>query len=306
MSHISRTMRFAWNVIWSFIVGLSLGAGVAMVWSDATQVTGPSSRVAQPVVYHGMLEPLGRADLPFADLVGQPADRLLATIDGLPAADALTAVQRAGLTVLMTTRGVEPVIRNNIANRLTGMAQPDPGLWRMFLGMYRDPSEDEVWRDYSIQFLALSLPAADDRAAALSALCQIAEQDRGTIGTTALLHIVRLANNGTVPRPATLAALAEARIRDPLAPDPSRHVALALIGQEGWRECLPLVRTVLEEGPGVDATRGALYTLGVMGDPADAALISGFASSTHPAIAKAAAVAAGRLAERTPAQGAQP
>ena len=290
--------------IYLWLLAFLMGAVVGCAWSLSRD---PFALPASgPAVVHRALAPAAARDLPFADLIPLPVDRLLKVIDGLPGGDALTPLQRAGLATVMATRGVEPVIRNNIANRLTGMTHPDPDLWRRFLAMYQDPAEDEVWRDYSVQFLALSLPAADDRDAALAALTAIAEQDRGTIGTTALLHLVRLANDGTVLRPATLAALAVARLQDPATPDPSRHVALALIGQEGWREHLPLVRAALDQHPGPDAARGALYTLGVLGDGSDAAVIRAWTAATHPAVAQAAEVAVQRLAARTGAGGVQP
>ncbi|MFM2089810.1 MAG: hypothetical protein RLZZ127_299 [Planctomycetota bacterium] len=248
--------------------------------------------------FSGPLASLAPTALPFADLINLPVHRLLERIDGLPGADDLSPLQRSGLATLMATRGIEPVIRNNIANRLVGAADADPALWRTFLAMAQDPAEDEVWRDYAIQFLALATPRADDRAAAGAALLRIATDDPGTRGTTALLHLVRLGREGILDRPASLPALVASRIQDPATPDPARHVALALVGQEGWTEQVPLVRSVLAAGLDIDATRGALYTLGMLGDAGDMVVIERYRSATHPAVAAAARAAHDRVVAR--------
>jgi hypothetical protein len=221
----------------------------------------------------------------------------LALVDGLPPGDALTADELAGLSQVMRQTTADPLIRNNIANRLVDRSAVEPGLWRDFAAMQADTAEEAVWRDYSIQFLALALPAADDRPAAAARLLDIARQDAGTMGTTALIQLARLARTGVIARPADLADLIVARARDRRVDDPVRHTAFALLGEEGLRDHLPLVRAELADPAGPDATRGALFALGRLGEAADAALLDPFCRSANGAIAEAARRAQARLRE---------
>ena len=222
-------------------------------------------------------------------------------VDSLPGGDALTADEQAGLRVVMATKGVEPVVRNNIANRLVDQTRPDPALWRDFAAMYDDAGEDAVWRDYAVQFLSLSVASAADRAAAADRLLAIARSDRSTIGGTALLHVVRLADAGVIQRPADLSQMIVNRITAKDSPDPVRHTAFALIGEEKLVDLLPLVRAELAAPGGDDAKRGALFALGKLGSAADLVLVEPFAKDPNGAVVLAANAAISRLRQPVPA-----
>jgi len=45
---------------------------------------------------------------------------------------------------VMSTKGVLPVARNNIANRLVARRPLNPELWSHFAAMYDDPDEDPL------------------------------------------------------------------------------------------------------------------------------------------------------------------
>lgn len=279
----------------SLVITGGLAVGGLIGWLTATPVPAQLPVVAAGATWD--VRPLRvAADLPFADLAALPVDRLLPLVDSLPAkGDALTADERAGLRVIMLTKGVEPVIRNNIANRLVDRVKPDPDLWRDFAASYADAGEDAVWRDYSVQFLSLSIASAGDKQAAAGKLLAIARDDRTTIGATALLHVVRLAGEGVIERPADLNVLISSRITAKDAPDPVRHTAFALVGEEKITDLLPLVRQELQKPAGDDAKRGALFALGKLGGAADIALVEPYAKDRNGAVVLAADAALKRL-----------
>ena len=80
-------------------------------------------------------------------------------------------------------RGI--VTRNNAANALVGQEIKDPTLAAIFKHMVEDVSEDESWRDYSLQFLAVSIDWSNDPEAMAATIWQMATSGPGSIPGTA-------------------------------------------------------------------------------------------------------------------------
>ena len=235
------------------------------------------------------------ADMPLSELQHLPPIHQIAAVDALPPGPSLSPRQVAGLRVLIAAPQALEVVRNNAANRLVARGD-DPELWRFFAAMHGNEDESAVWRDYSLQFWSLSIPFADDVATAAAELAMIAETAEENHAGTALLHLARLQGDGVPIETALIHAVIRARLSTDATPDALRHTCLALIGEGGYRALLPLARSALNDASGVEALRGALYSLGRLGDAGDRALIAPYLDHSHPAVVAAARAAEARLA----------
>ena len=102
---------------------------------------------------------------------------------------ALTAEVVAFLRSVIQDRERGIVTRNNAANALVGQEIKDPTLAAVFKRMVDDVRETEQWRDYSLQFLAVSVDWSNDPEAMAATIWQMATNGPGSIPGTALLHL---------------------------------------------------------------------------------------------------------------------
>ena len=168
-------------------------------------------------------------------------------------------------------RGI--VTRNNAANALVGQEIKDPTLAAVFQRMVDDVSETEQWRDYSLQFLAVSVDWSNDPEAMAATIWQMATNGPGSIPGTALLHLhymdqraVALLPGGYEDYLATLLAQENADL-------PSRMTVAGIAGQRGMIELAPQLRKVAEHAAQPALRRVALAALGQINDPADVAFV---------------------------------
>ncbi|TVR16400.1 MAG: hypothetical protein EA401_01430 [Planctomycetota bacterium] len=265
---------------------------------DAAQSSAPTDApVLQPHGHaHWDPRPVRAAhDYPLAELRFLPPLEQLSAVDALSRGDRLRGEQAQGLRAVVADAGVIDVVRNNAANRLIQRAE-DGALWQFFAAMHDDQEEGPVWRDYSLQFLAMSVPFADDPAAAMGALARVASEAPEEFAGTALLHLARLGDAGVEVPPGLIETVISERLQRDDTPDALRHTCLALIGEGNRRDVLPLARKELaRDDAGVEALRGALYSLGRLGDADDAQLVQSFLSHAHPGVVRAAEAAHQRL-----------
>lgn len=231
------------------------------------------------------------------DLRALPQVDQILWVDGLPPGPELTAAECGALLAVLRASDLLAVVRNNAANRLVARRPLDPTVAEAFMAMYRDEGEDPVWRDYCVQFVAESVPAlaGDRRVTAVAFLRGVAREDASTIGATALLQEDRLVREGTIDPAPDYGRVLGDRLADSATPGVVRHTLLALIGQGGHREHLPLVRRHLAEPANDDVKRGALYAIGVLGDVADLPAVERYLADPNPGVARAAAAARDRL-----------
>ena len=343
--------------------GVVQSAPSATTDKDQTQEEPTSFTLIDDLAAGDPLPVCGPGDLPYVDLIGAAPIDQIQTVDALPGGNQLSDEEVAGLMRVMSTKGVLPVARNNIANRLVARRPLNPELWSHFAAMYDDPEEDPVWRDYSIQFLAVTIEgsggvpaspaeaksdsagtastgpdeeiptsaasatdqttATTDQAAdaqpawpsdAWTKLQEVARQDQGSIGATALLHCARLAEAGVVDRPADFTDLVTSRLTGEDTPALVLGTTLALAGQEKLTAALPLVRQHLRTPGSDDAKRGALYAISQLGDPAtDLRLVESYLDDPNRSVVTAATAAQKRLqaardatADESPAPAGQP
>lgn len=243
-------------------------------------------------------EPVSIGRFPTKEVVqGWDEERQIAWSDTLPRADAVSEAEVEALFGLLECVDLHPVVRNNVANFMLTCDKALELMPARLCAMYANPKEDSVWRDYCVQFLgsAIEALAADERTDVAAELRSIGRNDHGSIGATALVQEGRLVQEGVLVAASDWSTALASRVSDPASPGIVRQTVYALIGQHGCREHLPLLRQELVRPLDDDAKRGALYALGVLGNPEDLTIIRPYVDDANPAVAAVAAAALQRL-----------
>ena len=162
--------------------------------------------------------------------------------------------------------------RNAAANELFSLPELPDGVVADLARMFWSPDEDEVWRDYCLQFLGSALEREDgvtdaDRALARETLVMALSSTNATFAGTALRALHRCA-----PADPLVASNALRIARDPSYPAPSRTTALLVL-----EDC---VRAT----PSTSSTSSTLSTLAetaaaVSADPSASPLLRGTAEA---------------------------
>ena len=187
------------------------------------------------------------------------------------------------------------VTRNNAANALVAQEIKDPTLAAVFKRMVEDASEDQSWRDYSLQFLAISVDWSNDREAMAATIWQMATNGPGSIPGTALLHLHYMDQRGTALLPRGYEEYLAKLLTQEHADLPSRMTVAGIAGQRGMIELAPQLRKVAEHASQPALRRVALAALGQINDPADVAFVQRFVNDADALIAAAAKGAEQRL-----------
>ena len=190
-------------------------------------------------------------------------------------------------------RGI--VTRNNAANALVGQEIKDPTLAAIFKRMVDDVSETEQWRDYSLQFLAVSVDWSNDPEAMAATIWQMATNGPGSIPGTALLHLHYMDQRGVALLPSGYEDYLAKLLAQENADLPSRMTVAGIAGQRGMIELAPQLRNVAEHAAQPALRRVALAALGQINDPADVAFVQRFTNDSDVLIAAAAKGAEQRL-----------
>ena len=190
-------------------------------------------------------------------------------------------------------RGI--VTRNNAANALVGQEIKDPTLAAVFQRMVDDVSETEQWRDYSLQFLAVSIDWSNDPEAMAATIWQMATNGPGSIPGTALLHLHYIDQRGVALLPGGYEDYLAKLLAQENADLPSRMTVAGIAGQRAMIELAPQLRNVAEHAAQPALRRVALAALGQINDPADVAFVQRFTNDADVLIAAAAKGAEQRL-----------
>ena len=190
-------------------------------------------------------------------------------------------------------RGI--VTRNNAANALVGQEIKDPTLAAVFQRMVDDASETEQWRDYSLQFLAVSVDWSNDPEAMAATIWQMATSGPGSIPGTALLHLHYMDQRAVALLPIGYEDYLAKLLAQGNADLPSRMTVAGIAGQRGMTELAPQLRNVAEHAAQPALRRVALAALGQINDPADVGFVQRFTNDADVLIAAAAKGAEQRL-----------
>lgn len=183
-----------------------------------------------------------------------------------------------------------PLTKNNIANALINQEKPLPYLHKYFIAMYDDKSQQDKWRDYSVQFLAESLRFTDDPDTVKKKLIDVATNDTSSIGATALVQIAYQHGYGRIDLPDNYNELLVKRIEAKDAPLEAKVSSLALIGKTANKENLDLLRKYATDD-NASLRRTAIASLGLIGEKSDAAIIEKALQDKNGAVRLAAKAA---------------
>jgi len=187
------------------------------------------------------------------------------------------------------------VTRNNMANGLVNQEIRDKSLAALFKKIVDDPTEDDQWRDYAMQFLAASMDWSDDRRGMAETIWKQALHGRGTMPGTALLQLHYVDERGVRPLPTGYGARLAECLSDPSVELSTRMTAVGIVAQRRMTELGDAVRELAKNAKEPAMRRTALATLGALGDPSDLSLVRRFTADKDPLVAAAAKGAERRL-----------
>jgi len=192
-------------------------------------------------------------------------------------------------------KSLSPLVRNNMANALNTQERKDPGLYKEFLAIVDDRSENEVWRAYSIQFLGETFSYCADRKAVESKLFSLSESGEGNLDAQAMVTLGYLEREGNVKLDKRFDDRIVEALKDPNTPEGMRMTVLGIVGQRGDKRQVDLVRQCASQPSA--SQRVAVATLGLIGDQSDIARIEPLLQSKDPLVRNAAMQAVKRLKE---------
>ena len=211
-----------------------------------------------------------------------------------------SAEMRLGLLAQLGNRALSPLTRNNLAIGIlrngSGTTDLEQALWTA----YDDVSEDPVWREYTIQFMAVCLEegstAAGSRTRVLDAF-----HGGGAMAATAAIQLNRLADKAVVPLPEDFATILVDRAKDPKLAPAQRSTLLGIIGMRQITAGGAVARGYLTDAD-MTMRRTAFACLGDLGGPEDLPAIELGLTDSHPLVQMAAAGAKEKIAKRVTIQ----
>ena len=162
-------------------------------------------------------------------------------------------------------------VRNDIANRLLALPQPDPVVAEVLVAAVNDANQPALWRDYALQHAARAIDLHRDPRVVMTLLLEKAAGSDALAGTAlASLETVEATHPEVA---ADIARNAAGLVSNASAALPSRLTALAMIGSRGLRDQAAAVRAVAASDGEPALIRVALATLGLIGDASDLPVI---------------------------------
>ncbi len=198
-------------------------------------------------------------------------------------------------------------LRNDVLEVLVRQEQVPDGLGGLMVAMLRNPDEDEVWRDYSLQYMAEyyqrrwspgSESVADrERDLMLDAYREaLGRKDAPTLAGTALIGFETLSRQYAEAPRAEVAVRALDLAVDEESSVAARITALRVCSALGERQVLPAARMLAQTGAIVPLRMAAIATLGDLGAAEeDIGLLKALRGDSDPGVARIAGVALARL-----------
>ena len=217
----------------------------------------------------------------------------------------LGAGQVASLQGLLRNRNTPPTIRNDVLVALAGQELNRPtDLGTDLIAMWKDTSEDAVWRDYCLQHMAGVYDTSDNRAEIEATLLEVA-RGGGRVSGTAMLSLERLGK-----RHPQLAEQAKAIARNAVLAeerdDEAAVTAIQIARAAGDSDILAEVRSIAADtGAMVRLRMSAVGTLGELGEEEDVALLTKLCQDEEGRVRRTAKHNLARLRQKLGDQGRQ-
>ena len=220
-------------------------------------------------------------------------------------------------------RQSENWLRNDIMDKLVKQEPIHAGLADLLVGIYNDRSQDVALRDYAVQHLPTAYEKMSnvEQLAVRQTLWQATKETDNGIAGTALLALREIVNpvtpSGDVIRenggtsfnsnpamidPAARTQLMQTALRlaaDDLCGGPARITAVAICGQMGLHESLPVVTQLAQTAPDISLRIAAIAALGEVGDASSAAVLIQLSKSGNRRLQPAIVTAMRRWNNRT-------
>jgi hypothetical protein len=190
------------------------------------------------------------------------------------------------------------VTRNNMANALIGQGKKDPTLHTVFLQMIDDPTESPIWRDYSLQFLATTLPYSSEPEVVVAKLKEVALRGHGRIQGTAVVQLAFHEAKGRLVLGEGFSKQTANALLDEEVDLTAKTSLLAVIGERKDVQNLEVARQFAAQDEVASLKRTAIAALGSIGDQSDLPLLESALQHKNRAVQMAAQGALKRLKAR--------
>ena len=199
-------------------------------------------------------------------------------------------------------------IKNEVLDALVRQDQMPEKLGMDLVRMYRDEKNDDVWRDYCLQFMTTYwnrmqvMPEntnwTAERPELIKAYWDAISEKQGGIAGTALIGLELLSQKAPEFNRQEVEQAAVTLASDEACGPATRLTALRLCGQLGRQEALAPARVLAQTADNVPLQMAAIATVGDLGGVQDAELLASLAGSTDKRIQTVAAAAQKKLAAR--------
>ena len=194
--------------------------------------------------------------------------------------------------------------KNNLMDRLQSVEEARRDLTGALIGLYRDRGLDVVVRDYAVQHFVSWYPSAPDKDVLRAALWEATEENKTSVGGTALLGLLHLSrDNSEVDRHA-IAERALQLAGDEQCGELTRITAVQVCGQLNLLAAAPIAGRLALDSESVALRIAAIAALGQLGQAETPALLERLATDVNPRISAAARSARDRFRKRLEEDGA--
>lgn len=187
-------------------------------------------------------------------------------------------------------------IKNDLVRAFMQEKAYIPELFQKLCRMYRDNSNDIIWRDYCIQFIGQLYSDIDSKSLKEEGrlTLEAAFASKSNIAGTALIAMSRLTDEEGFNKE----RLSDAALRlskDSESSDIVKTTALQVGANLGNKDIIPIAKEVLDKSKDVPLKVSAIAALGLLKDQSSMSLIEKYASSNDVRLRAAAQAAIKRL-----------
>ncbi|MEI6211813.1 MAG: hypothetical protein WCR06_09335 [bacterium] len=200
-------------------------------------------------------------------------------------------------------------LKNDVLDVLLRQNQVPSGISKQLVSMYRDSGQDDVWRDYCVQYMSVCYEATKPTGVASNApdmtrkeietaYWDAARETDKTIAGTSLIALEQLSRtHPEFDRDKVTHAALETVANDHCAEAP-RITALRICAMTGANDVLPSARILAQTGETIPLRMAAVATVGDLGGREDVELLKSMAADSEKRISNIASSAVARLTLR--------
>jgi hypothetical protein len=198
-----------------------------------------------------------------------------------------------------TNAHMRGVLKNDVILALKAQQPPPADLTSVLLGLFNDPDQDPVIRDYALQHLISAYDQGPERPAVQEALWKAAAETNASLAGTALLGLHRLSQTDPQIDSSRVSQMAQAMAGDSGALEAVRITAIQVCAERQLVSALPSISNALSSpDSGITLQMSAVAALGALGDASQVPILERLKSTGNPAIQTAVDAALKKLKRR--------